>query len=176
MAVCTVNAYLAIASLRVVREYSDRPISGQSVNRILEAGRATGSSKNAQRWRFYVVTDRASLSRLADTVFAPGNIQGAQVAIAIGNMGKGDFDIGRVAQNMMLAAWSEGIGSAPNSVRDAEAIRSLIPVQEGETVRTVLSLGYPQHPRQIREDDVDGILQRIDRKPLDELVVRVNGK
>jgi nitroreductase len=170
------DAYLAIASLRVVREYVDRPISKESMLRILEAGRATGSSRNAQPWRFFVVTERASLSRLAGALWSPPNVSSAQAAIALGNSGKGDFDVGRLAQNMMLAAWSEGIGSAPNGIKDADAVKSVIPVTDGETIRTILSFGYPLHPHLPRADDVDGILRRIQRKPLEDLAVWVDGE
>jgi nitroreductase len=72
---------------------------------------------------------------------------------------------------MVLAAWNEGIGSSPNSARDREAVGRLLDLTEEESVATIISLGYPQHPWRPRADDVDGILRRIKRKPLEELVV-----
>ena len=50
----------AIRARRNVRQYTDRSIAGEDIERILEAGRRTPSSSNWQPWDFVVVTDRAS--------------------------------------------------------------------------------------------------------------------
>ena len=52
-----VDAFLAVASKREVRGYSDRPVPDAAVRRILEARRIAGSSRNRQPWRFLVVGD-----------------------------------------------------------------------------------------------------------------------
>ena len=158
----------------MVHEYSDKPISDESLRRVLEAGRAAGSSQNRQEWKFYVVRDRTRLAELAQTVYAPGNISGAQAAIGLTTTARNQFDAGRCFQNMVIAAWAEGIGSAPNGVRQMEAATRLLGVPPGEELAAILSLGYPLHPHTPRADDVDGILRRIKRKPLDELVVWVD--
>lgn len=159
--------------MRVVREYADRPIPDESLRRILEAGRVTGSSRNTQLWKLYVVRDRAGLAELAETVYAPQNVRAAQVAIGLASTAKGGFDIGRLAQNMILAAWNDGIGSSPNGVRDVEAASRQLGLSEDESLPTILSFGYPAHPHTPREGDIAGILRRITRKPLDEVVVWV---
>ena len=51
------DAFLAVASKREVRGYSDRPVPDAAVWRILKAGRIVGSSRNRQPWRFLVVGD-----------------------------------------------------------------------------------------------------------------------
>ena len=170
-----IDTYLSIASVRVVREYSDRPVSDESLQRLLEAGRATGSSQNRQPWRFYIVRDRALREELSRTVFAPENIRGCQVAVALVTTAKSTFDVGRCVQNMVLAAWAEGIGSSPNGVREADPAMRLLDLPAGETITTILSFGYPAHPHTPRADDIAGILGRVKRKPLDELVVWVDG-
>jgi len=167
------DAYLAIISVRVVREYADRPVSDDSLQRILQAGRVTGSSVNRQEWRFYVVRSRAKLDELSETVFTPSNLTGCQVAIGLTTSAKGSFDVGRCAQDMILAAWSEGIGSSPNGARDSGRARHALGVPAEETLGTILSFGYPLHPTTPGEDDVDGILRRVKRKPLEELIVWV---
>jgi len=165
------DAYLAIVSLRVVHEYSDRPISDESLLRILEAGRSTGSSQNRQPWKFYVLRDPDQRSELAETVYAPENIRGCQAVIGVSTTGKGNFDVGRVAQNMMLAAWNEGIGSCPNGANDIDAAKAKLTVTGEENLGAILSFGYPLRPWTPRADDVQGILRRVNRKQLDEIVV-----
>ncbi|HWF75217.1 MAG TPA: nitroreductase family protein [Solirubrobacteraceae bacterium] len=163
---------LAVASRREVRDYADRPIPEDEVQRILEAGRISGSSKNRQPWRFYVVEDPDVRDRVAGSVYAPDNVRGAPLAIAIAVSGKGptSFDAGRAAQNIMLAAWNDGIGACPNGVADAEAMRTVLGLAEGESVVTVLSLGYPAHPREADRRSPEEWIARADRKPLEEIV------
>ena len=95
----------------------------------------------------------------------------AAVNFAIASTGRGTLDIGRCAQNMVLAGWNEGIGSAPNGVKDAETASHLLNLPSDESLVTILSFGYPLHPHTPNPDDVDGILRRIKRKALDEVVV-----
>ena len=49
------DTFLAIASRREVREYEPRSLPPEVEERILDAGRLSGSSKNRQPWRFDVV-------------------------------------------------------------------------------------------------------------------------
>src|SRR6266700_5634116 len=105
------EAYLAIVSKREVREYSDRPIAPDLARRILDAGRVSGSSANKQQWRFIVVESEDRRERLAELVYVPSNVRSAKliVVIAVPGSGPGSYDAGRCSQNMMLAAWNEGI-------------------------------------------------------------------
>ena len=50
---------------RNVRQYADRPIVGEDLERILDAGRRAPSASNWQPWNFVVVTDHAQLTELA---------------------------------------------------------------------------------------------------------------
>jgi hypothetical protein len=49
-------------------------------------------------------------------VSEPGNVRGAAlvVALLVGGKGHLSFDAGRCAQNMLLAAWNDGVGGSPN--------------------------------------------------------------
>jgi nitroreductase len=163
------DAYLAIASIRVVRDYTNDPISDSTLNRILQAGRATGSSRNRQNWLFYVVRNRETLNRLADCVHAPDNLRGCQLAIAIVISDKNAFDGGRVAQNMALAAWADGIGACPNSSKDLEVTKRALGITDDVRISTILSVGYPTESISPKDDDPEAILSRIDRKPLEEI-------
>jgi len=112
------DAYLAAVAKREVREYTDRPVPEDVLTKILLAGRATGSSKNTQPWRFVVLKERQHRHDLADAMMAPRNLDRCVVAIAVVLLNERlRFDAGRVAQNMMVAAWALGVGSCPNSVR-----------------------------------------------------------
>ncbi|CAN5691979.1 oxygen-insensitive NADPH nitroreductase [soil metagenome] len=163
------SAYLAIVSKRDVRKYTDEQIPDDVIERMLQAGRATGSARNRQTWRFYVIRGRDMLDKLSETVSAPANIKGCRLAIAIVMTRPQGFDAGRAAQNIALAAWADGVGTCPNTPRDLVAVRQLLDLEDDWEVPTILSAGFPDEPLRPRDADPDAILNRIDRKPLDEL-------
>ena len=160
------DAFLAIASKRDGRAYADTPVPEDVVLRILDAGRVSGSSRNTQKWEFVVV--ESARGRLADAVYRPENVSGATLVVAI--VGEaGGFDVGRCAQNMMLAAWNDGVVSCPNGIRDAEAAAEIC----GGEVKAVISFGYPASgPRDPERRTAPEWSEHADRKPLDELVRR----
>ena len=158
------DPYLAIASKRDERSYADTPVPDEVRERILDGGRLSGSSKNRQRWEFVVVSGEAK-DRLAEAVYAPENVASAALVVAI--VGEaGSFDCGRCAQNMMLAAWGDGVVSCPNGVREAEAAAQIC----GGEVRAILSFGYPARPRDPAGRSAKEWSERANRKPLSELV------
>ena len=165
------DAYLTIISLRAVHEYSSEAVPDESLKRILQAGRSTGSSQNRQPWKFYVLRDAARRAQLGETLYSPDNVVRSNVCVALTTSGKSNFDIGRVSQNMMLAAWNDGIGSSPNGIREQERARGVLSVIPEETIVTVLSFGYPAHPRRPSLADAEGILRRMSRKPFEDIVV-----
>lgn len=162
------DAYLNIIGKREVRTYTDQPIPDDVLTRILHGGRVTGSARNRQQWEMVVVRNRETLARLAETVAAPNNIRGCAAAVAVVLKGQSAWDGGRMAQNLMLAAWSQGIGSCPNTPVDKDTCKTILAVDGEHDVLTILSLGYPAQPVP-RGTDPDAILARIDRKPLEEL-------
>jgi len=160
------DARLAIASKRDVREYADTPVPEDVVTRILDAGRLAGSSRNTQRWEFVVV--ETAREALAEAVYRPTNVLGATLVIAI--VGEaGGMDVGRCAQNMMLAGWNDGVVSCPNGIKDPDAVAQIC----GGEVKSILSFGYPAKPREPESRSADEWSAKANRRPLDELVRRV---
>ena len=171
------DAYLAVVAKREVREYTDRPVPEDVLTKILQAGRATGSAKNSQPWHFVVLKDRQHRHDLANAVMAPRNLDRCAVAIAVVLLNERlRFDAGRVAQNMMVAAWALGVGSCPNSVRPDEhdRMRSDLGVPADAAIATIITLGYPAagQPRPRPKADPEKIVAKLNRFPLEELVHR----
>jgi nitroreductase len=166
-----VDTFLAIASRREVREYEPRPLPPEVEERILDAGRLSGSAKNRQPWRFDVV--RGEL--LAEAVYEQENLRGSPFVVAVVVRGKGpvSFDAGRAAQNMLLAAWNEGVGGSPNGVADEAAVRAALSLGEEERVAIVLSFGYPAKPRDPESRSAAEWSARANRRPLEESVRRL---
>jgi nitroreductase len=173
----SVDANLAVVSKREVREYLDRPVAEDVLTKILQAGRAAGSSKNTQPWRFVILKDRQHRHDLANAIMAPRNLDRCAVAIAVVLLNERlRFDAGRVAQNLMVAAWALGIGSCPNSVRPDEhdGMRKDLGVPADAAIATIITLGYPApgQPRPRTKADPEKIVAKLNRLPLEELVHR----
>ena len=166
------DAYLAVVSKRELRSYSDRPMDAAAARRILEAGRVAGSAKNRQARRFVVLRSPEIVQAVAGAVYAPRNVLGAAlvVAIVVGSKGPTSFDAGRAAQNMMLAASNDGIGSCPNGVADAAALQAATGHDDDEQVATVLTFGYPATPRDPERRSAQEWIERADRRPYEEVV------
>jgi len=164
------DTFLAIASRREVRDYEPRPLPAEVEERILDAGRLAGSSKNRQPWRFEIVPGEL----LADLVYEPTNLQGAPFVVAIVVRGKGpvSFDAGRAATNMQLAAWNEGVGSCPNAIADDPAARAALALDEEEKIAIVLSFGYPAKARDPESRSAAEWSARANRRPLQESIRR----
>jgi nitroreductase len=161
-----VDVYLAIASKRDERNYSDAPIPAEVEHRILDAGRLSGSARNRQQWEFVIV--ESAKEKLAETVYAPSNVQTAALVIAICGDAQGR-DVGRCAQNMMLCAWNDGVVSCPNGIQDPDAAEAIC----GAEVKLILTFGYPARPRDPQSRPAEEWSARAKRKSLDELVRRV---
>jgi nitroreductase len=163
------DTYLAIASKRDTRRYTDQPIPKDVVERILDAGRVTGSASNRQPWRFLIVEDAERREQLAGAVYEPTNIRGAQLVIAI--LGTRPLDLGRCAQNMMLAAWNSGVASCPNGIADADAANEALGLEEPPV--TVLSFGYPARQPPAETRSAEEWSRRANRRPVAESVERL---
>ena len=66
---------------------------------------------------------------------------GTAVLIAIVQTERHEYDAGRCAQNMMVAAWSDGVGSCPAHVPEGE-LGALLGVPAGLHVNRVVGFGY----------------------------------
>ena len=140
----SIDTYERITGLRVVRMYRPDPLDDAHIEKILEAGRWTGSSKNTQPWAFVVVTDPDDRQRLAECGSFTGPLLGAPLVVVVVRLPDGgDFDMGRAAQNMIQAAAAVGIGSCPVTLHRETCAREQLHVPEDHGCRWALAFGYP---------------------------------
>jgi nitroreductase len=144
--------YDLIRGKRDTRTYAERLIPEETLRRILQAGRMAGSAKAAQPCRFVVLRDRRRREELAACGDYTSQVPKAAVAVAIVTLpdaGQWDpvratsFDAGRAAQNMMLAAWAEGIASCPVTMHRHDDAATVLGVPPGHRVTWVIAFGYP---------------------------------
>jgi nitroreductase len=158
------DAYRAVVDKRDQRVFLPTPLPEESLRRILQAARMTGSSKNAEPNRLVVVRDRERLATLAALSPAAKFFGYAAAVIVIAQTERHEFDAGRCAQNMMVAAWNDGIGSCPAHLPEAEVAR-LLGIPAALHVNREIAFGYVDPARAAAPTSV-----ARKRKPLDELV------
>ncbi len=163
----------AIRSRRNVREFSDRAVSNEDLDRILEAGRLAPSARNWQPWDFVLVTDRDRLKELAGVWQGAWHVAGASAAIAIvapkpSNDREGEllqYDLGHATMVMMIAAADAGIGTGHSSVADQELAQRILGFPDDRFCAYLVSVGYPA-------DRPLAPLRRLNRRRFDEVVHR----
>ncbi len=160
------DAYRAVVDKRDQRAYLPKPIPDDALRRILQAGRMTGSSKNREPNRLVVVQSRQGVSALG--ALSPWGkwLADAAAVIVIAQVEPHEFDAGRCAQNMMVAAWADGIGSCPAHLPEADVAR-VLGIPGGVQINRVIGFGYVDPARAAAPKSV-----ARKRKPLDELVHR----
>ncbi len=158
------DVYQAIVTKRDTREFQDEPVAEEDLRKVLQAARMAGSAKNQQLNRLVVVTaaeDRAELARsgkFADWLAgAP-----AVIVIVVPKEGGKMFDVGRMAQNMLVTAQSLGLASCPVTFHEEDRVRKLLGIPDDYEAPMGVGLGRPAPP--------DGRRQSSPRIPLDELV------
>jgi nitroreductase len=138
------DAYKAIVTKRDTRAYIDKEIPEDVLRRVLQAGRMAGSSKNRQPFRFVVVRDRdhmADLARCGDFSEPLGPAKAA-IAVCLEEPAL-EFDAGRAAQNIMIAAWNEGLASCPVRIHHEDCGRQVLGLPPDWRIAIVIALGYP---------------------------------
>jgi nitroreductase len=161
----------AIRARRNVRQYTDKPIARDDLERILDAGRRAPSASNWQPWNFVVVVDRGQLSELSAVWRAAGHVARSAATIAIVAQDPEDdrhrdllmYDLGQATANIMLAAADLGIGSGHSAVADQQKAQQVLGFPDGHQCVYLVALGYPAD-RPLRP------LARPDRRPFDEVV------
>jgi nitroreductase len=169
-----VDTYLAVASKRDWRSYAERPLPEDVITRILDAGRLTGSAMNRQPWTFVVVESEERKQRVAETVYAAANVQGAALVVAVVPPGGGSpIDVGRAMQNMMLVAWNDGVVSCPNGMPDPAETAAALQLDADLQPVNVLSFGYPRRDLDPESRGAEEWSREANRNPLEGVVKRI---
>jgi len=163
----------AISSRRNVREFQDREVPGDDVDRILEAGRRAPSSRNWQPWDFVLVTDREQLRELAKVWRGAGHVADSAATIALilpltddpGERDRAQYDAGQATMAIQIAAADLGVGSGHAAVSDQGKAREVLGFPEDRYAAYLIDLGYPAG-RPLKP------IRKPDRRPFDEVVHR----
>jgi len=150
---------------RSIRSFQDKKISEKEIEMILEAGRWTPSASNRQPWEFIVIRNTEILEKLSKTALYGKFMKGIPLAIAINAKINTSpkwylIDTSLVSMNMMLMAWSLGIGTCWIGAMNRDKAKEIIGLGVKDHLLTVLPFGY------IKGE----IPEPTSRKPLNKIV------
>ena len=160
----------AIKTRRSAREFTDKKVSKETIEQILEAGRWAPSGMNNQPWRFIVVSDKKTKDLLSKQTHNEDIIKKAPCTIAIfydANSGydrtKDVLSIGACVQNMLLASRSLGLGACwlGEILKNKDNVAQLFEAPASYELMAVIALGESAEKSQVGE-----------RKGMDELVYK----
>ncbi len=157
------DTFTCIRTRREIRDYLDKPIPDENLQKILEAGRLAPSSKNSQPWHFVVIKNKETLRKISELTPTGEHIAKAPLAIAVlmDSAKLPEIDGARAIQNMVLAAWDMGIGACWVTNFYEDGVKDLLAAPQRMKLVSVIPFGYSAEPKANRK--------KI-RKPLEEIV------
>lgn len=164
------SVYDVIITRRSIRQFKPLPITEDILKDLVNTARLAPSAANRQPLEFVVVNGKETCQKIfphlnwAAYIKPTGNPKPGQEPVAyiivlanteIRETGY-EWDSGAAIENMILAAWEQGIGSCWIISVDKEKVKSLLSIPDQYKLDSVLALGYPaENP--ITEDLVDSI-------------------
>lgn len=165
-----------IMARRSIRKYQDRPVSRDTLIKIMECGINAPNGQNKQSWEVRVVDNPALISEIQEAIsqshpdveFAKDCMRGAPVMVFIARDLGYDFsayDCGLLSQNIMLSAWSMGVGSIclGSPVRflidneQCKPILDKLAFSEGYELCLCVGLGYADESPEAKPRDISKV-------------------
>ncbi len=181
-AITTLNIHPVIKNRWSPRSFSDKSVSTEQLQRILEAARWAPSSFNEQPWRFIVgIKGDETWGKLHECLVEFNQIWAGNapvLALAIGKKtsAKGgensvyQYDVGQSMAYITLQAEAEGLRSHQMGGFGKSKARELFDIPEDFDPMVMSAIGYQDEPEELRPNFADMEKQPRERKHLSELV------
>ncbi len=151
-----------ILTRRSIRHYDKKAIPKDILNQIFEAGRNAPSAANRQPIHFIIVNNEEAKKALSKGMFNR-HIEGSPAVIVgcadVNSILTGKWaivDVVIAMQNMVIAAWSLGVGSCWIGDFREEKVKDLLKIPDKWKVVALVTLGYPaEQPKQRKKKPVE---------------------
>ena len=151
---------------RSIRNYSEKRIENEKIDKLLRAAMQAPSAANQRPWEFIVVKDKNMLNKLSKTHAYSKMINNCAVCLVLsGNLKRMVFpefwqqDMSAAAQNVLLEATHLGLGAvwigvAPIEDR-MEYLREILKLDVNIQPFCLIPLGYPENSENLFLDRYD---------------------
>lgn len=149
------DAVEAMKIRRSVREYKDKPISKEMLEKMIDAARFAPTARNVQPWEFIVITQPDILKKIGQLAENGRFVSQAKACIAVFcSDTKYYLEDGCAAtENMLIAATSLGVGScwvAGDKKPYCNQLSDLLGVPTSFKLVSLIALGYPKSESDFR--------------------------
>ena len=146
-----------IEGRRTVRQFRREPVARAALEGFVDAARVAPSAANMQPLEFVVVDDRAVCAEIFPCLKwaayiapagdpKPGQEPAAYIVTLVNTAVREkmfEYDVGAAMENMILAAWGQGIGTCWLLSIDRDRLKAILNVPDGYRIDSVLALGFP---------------------------------
>ena len=170
-----------IMKRRSGRAFSDKPVSDEMLNSILEAARWAPSCANTQAWNFIVLKEPDVLAQAHESL-SKGNAYAKAAPVMILVAAKEDggcpahglpyftMDVGLAVENMLLQAVHLGLMGHPTAGWNEDQLKALTGIPAEYRIVTVVFIGYEGDPSMLDERLQEKEKAPRTRKELSEIV------
>ena len=142
------DVFEAVQERKSIRAYTEEPVQGEKLEKVLEAGRLAPSAGNIEPWHFVVVTDGEKRKILSKGRFAKFLNQAPVVIVACGDKEASPkwyaIDVSLALENMILTAQAEGLGTCCVGSFDEAEVKQMVKAPDNYEVIVILAVGYPK--------------------------------
>jgi len=139
---------------RSIRQYLDKEVEKEKVEKLLKAAMAAPSAGNEQPWHFIVIKEREHLNRLAEIHPYASMLKEAPLAVAVcADLNEQKYegfwvqDCSAATENILLEAVNLDLGAVWLGVYPAEKrvkdIKEYLELPENVVPLSIISVGYP---------------------------------
>lgn len=163
-----------------IRSYEDRPVEDEKIEYILECARLAPSWVNKQCWRFIVVKDKETISKIANTSVTnrwlkhtPMLIVACGDPIESGNRNNIEYytvDVSIAMEHIVLAAADIGLGSCWIAGYDEKKVKEILEIPKRIRVVALTPIGYPAGDKTVGENVRKIVTGSKKRRSLGEIV------
>lgn len=145
------NVKEAIIQRRTIRLFQDKPVPKELLSELMELGRFYPSGGNRQPIRYAVVTREDTRAQVFSCLRWAGYIPNFQILphqrpqayiVILADCAGCDQDVGAAAENLLLAAKSEGVDGCWLGAIDRPVLTQILGIDPSWRIAAVLALGY----------------------------------
>ncbi|GAG75886.1 unnamed protein product [marine sediment metagenome] len=187
------NVYDQILKRRTIRKFKQREINLDLLKKLVNAARVAPSAANLQPLEYIIINDKEITGKIfryldwAGYIKPEGNPKEGEEPVAYivflidVSIARGEhyrIDCGTAAQNLILAALEEGIGSCIIVACNKNKIKKVLSIPENKKIEFVVALGYPAEDP-VMEDYKNGNIKyykdstgklHVPKRPLKEIL------